>query len=145
MIKRKGDLFGTDAPALGHGVNCQGVMGSGIAVPFKERYPKNYNLYHAACSNKLLQPGEALVTQADGGPAIANIASQAQPGADARYDWAFSGFLDASLQLRALGLNRIAIPLIGCGIGGLEWPGVEYLLKATEIIVPEVEYEVWKL
>lgn len=143
MIKKKGDLFSTTARALGHGVNCDGVMGAGIAVAFKEKFPKNYITYRNACDTKMLRPGEALVNYEDNFH-IANISSQDKPGKNARYDWAFQGFLDAALQLDIRNINVLAIPLIGCGIGGLEWDGVEYLLKAVEVIVPGFEFEVWK-
>jgi O-acetyl-ADP-ribose deacetylase (regulator of RNase III) len=144
MIKKKGDLFSSTARALGHGVNCQGVMGAGIAVAFKEKFPKNYQTYHNACATQMLSPGEAMVNYEDN-LHIANIASQEKPGKDARYDWTFHGLLDAALQLDIRDINTLAIPLIGCGIGGLEWEGVEYLVRAVEVIVPGFEFEVWKL
>jgi O-acetyl-ADP-ribose deacetylase (regulator of RNase III) len=144
MIKRKGDLFSTDAEAIGHGVNTKGVMGAGIAVAFKEKFPKNYQAYHNACVTGLFLPGETFVFK-EGDLFIANIASQNQPGANAKYDLLLHAAVDAALQLTDLyGINRLAIPLIGCGIGGLEWDGVEVILKGVELIVPGFEFEVWK-
>jgi len=145
MIKRKGNLFDTTAKAVGHGVNTEGVMGSGIAVEFKNRFPKNYQAYRNACLTGLFQPGEAFVYVEDG-MTIANIASQKHPGPNAAYSWLLTASVDAALNLMDFHhIDTLAIPLIGCGIGGLEWPAVEYVLRAVEIIVPNFEFEVWRL
>jgi O-acetyl-ADP-ribose deacetylase (regulator of RNase III) len=144
MIKRKGDLFTTDAAALGHGVNVKGLMGAGIAKVFKEKFPKNYGAYRRACDVKLLKPGEAFIYFEDN-KYVVNLSTQREPGPDASYKWVLYAAADAALQLAGTGVDRLAIPMIGCGIGGLEWPGVEHILRAVEIIVPNFEFEVWKL
>lgn len=144
MIKRKGDLFTTDAVALGHGCNVRSVMGAGIAKVFKEKFPKNYGAYSNACAAGLLQPGEAFIYFEDN-KYVANLSTQREPGPDASYEWVLYAAADAALQLAGKGVDRLAIPMIGCGIGGLEWPGVEHILRAVEIIVPNFEFEVWKL
>lgn len=145
MIKRKGSLFDTDARAIGHGVNTQGVMGSGIAVEFKNRFPKNFTAYRNACVTGLFRPGEAFVFP-EGSTVVANIASQEKTGKSAKYSYLLTATVDAALSLKDYyGIDTLAIPLIGCGIGGLEWPAVEYILRAVEIIVPNFEFEVWRL
>lgn len=144
MKKKVGDLFYSHTDAYGHGVNTQGVMGSGIAVEFKNKFPKNFVAYRNACQARLLVPGEAFIF-AEHGRFVVNIASQEKTGKDARYEWLFAGALDAARQLTEKRCNTLALPLIGCGIGGLEWAGVEHLLRAVEAIVPGFEFEVWKL
>jgi len=144
MIKRLGNLFDTDATCIGHGVNCRGVMGHGIAVEFKKRFPTNYEKYRDWCKRELLHPGTFAGFE-DGDKIIFNIASQDNVGKDARYDWLFEACRDAAKAVKAIGHDRIAIPLIGCGIGGLEWVDVECLLHAVEILTPGFEFEVWKL
>ena len=145
MIKRRGDLFTTDAACIGHGVNCRGVMGAGIAKAFREKYPENYKAYKRACREGILGAGDVFPWAFnDDGKFILNIASQVEPGANARYEWLFNGALEAAQICKGIGHDRLAIPLIGCGIGGLEWPQVEVLLLAIEIIVPDFQFEVWK-
>lgn len=144
MIKRKGDLFSTDAPAIGHGVNCQGLMGAGVAKIFKDKFPKNYQAYYDVCDLKFLQPGETFVRSEDG-LFIFNMATQNQPGPDAQYRWVLLAATDAMKQADKLNLDRIAIPQIGCGIGGLNWEPVEKILHATELAFPKTQWEVWKL
>ncbi len=144
MIKKKGDLFTSTAAAIGHGVNCKGQMGAGIAVAFKEKFPKNYELYRNACGNGLLKPGEAMINK-EADLFICNLSTQDNPGRDATYERVMYATVDAALQLEKHGVHVLALPLIGCGIGGLEWEGVEIILKAVEIIVSGFEFEVWKL
>ena len=144
MIRRKGDMFTTSLKAIGHGVNCAGVMGAGIAKPIRAKYPNNYRNYRALCQNKGLNPG-GLLTVTENGMTIFNMATQRQPGRDARYDAVFaSGFKAANTALN-MGLDSIAIPMIGCGIGGLEWDKVESILLCVEDITENFEWEVWKL
>jgi O-acetyl-ADP-ribose deacetylase (regulator of RNase III) len=144
MLKRKGDLFTTDAPAIGHGVNCQGLMGAGVAAIFRDKFPKNYNQYKTNCDLKFLRPGESFLYVEDGQP-IFNLATQDQPGPDAQYRWVLKAATNAMEQAEQLKLDRIAIPLIGCGIGGLNWEPVEAILHATELSFPNTQWEVWKL
>lgn len=144
MIKREGSLFDTETKTIGHGVNCVGVMGAGIAKPIKEMFPNNYANYKAACQGGFLVPGETLVC-VEYGLTLFNMATQRKPGRDARYNWVFSATLDAAQTAVTLGLDTIAIPMIGCGIGGLKWSKVEKILDTVEFIVPNFEWEVWKL
>lgn len=151
MIKKNGDLFDNETGTIGHGVNCAGVMGAGIAKPIKEMYPNNFLNYRAACRRGLLVPGKTMVNVEDG-VTIFNIASQNKPGRDATYPWAFSSLLDAANQAVEMGLDTIAIPMIGCGIGGLDWWAVESILETIEYIVNgnnavanTFQWEVWSL
>lgn len=149
MIKRKGSLFDTETKTIGHGVNCAGVMGAGIAKPIKEMFPNNYANYKAACQGGFLVPGDTLVV-VENDTTIFNMASQRRPGRDARYDWLFGAALDAAEKAVDMGLDTIAIPMIGCGIGGLKWVHVETILLTVETIVNDSDYrtdkfewEVW--
>lgn len=149
MKFQKGDLFTTKLTAIGHGVNCAGVMGAGIAKPIKDKWPNNFSNYEAACRGGFLVPGDTLLV-VENGMHIFNMASQRRPGRDARYDWLFGSALDAAEQAVKSGLDSIAIPMIGCGIGGLDWRHVENLLYTVEDIVNDTlrstrfEWEVWK-
>lgn len=154
MINKTGNLFDTDAIFIGHGVNCKGMMGAGIAAEFKRRYPKNFAKYQIACRGYLLTPGEYFAVSDDSDPdnikVIVNFASQDKPGADASYDWVFSSlrrFAEAANNHPQYAGEKItvAIPEIGCGIGGLDWQLVEFIIEVIEQMYPNVEFEVWHL
>lgn len=148
MIECHGNLFDSDAPALGHGVNCAGVMGAGIATAFRDLYPHNYENYRAACLAGFLKPGQITVNR-ENDKYIVNMASQNKPGRDATYPWLFEAAYTAAKQAVDNGIDRIAIPEIGCGIGGLVWDNVETVLLTTEYLVNTpgmrsiFDWEVW--
>lgn len=151
MRHMSGDLFTTECVALGHGVNIRGLMGAGVAKGFKAKYGVNYLSYGQQCKVKGLIPGQTLIVPCQEldinsvhiERAIVNMASQDEPGANARYDWLFTSALSAAEQLMEIGITKCAIPEIGCGIGGLAWPQTQTLLEAVEILVPGFEWEVW--
>src|SRR5690606_26198539 len=59
----QGDLLRSEAEALVNTVNTVGVMGKGIALQFKNQFPKNYKIYKEACKNRTLRPGQMLVVK----------------------------------------------------------------------------------
>lgn len=144
MIKRLGDMFTTDAGAIGHGVNCKGVMGAGVAKIVKDKFPRNYDAYKTACDLEFLRPGETFVHY-ENDTLIFNMASQENPGADAQYLWVLQSAIEAAQVATQRGLKKIAIPQIGCGIGGLVWEPVEHILISVELSFSDFEFEVWKL
>lgn len=117
----QGDLFDfADTHIIGQGVNCKGKMGAGIAWGFANRYPTMRSFYRQVCDQDALRPGGVLPWfDPTTGHDIVNIASQDFPGADARIGWLRSGVWLAAAY--AVCRDRpLALPWIGCGIGGLD-------------------------
>lgn len=143
MIEKRGSLFEADTKGIGQGVNCSGVMGAGIAKEFKRRFPNNFTNYEAACKSFQLKPGGLFVgVEAD--IFIFNMASQGLPGRNATYEHLFSSAFKAAEVAVSEDLDRIAIPMIGCGIGGLQWDNAKRILRCIEDIVGnDFEWEVW--
>jgi O-acetyl-ADP-ribose deacetylase (regulator of RNase III) len=150
MIHRNGSLFESDAGYLAHGVNCEGVMGAGIATLFRARFPYMYAQYKADCEAGIVKPGNYDVVRADFNGRevmVVNLATQDKPGANASYEWlaeAIVPFANRAMAPENVARHGkvVAIPEIGCGIGGLEWPVVEEILIATEMLTG-IEFEVW--
>ena len=63
MIKLiQGDLLEQDdVKAIVNAVNCVGVMGKGIALQFKHRWPANFTEYAAACEAGKVRPGRMFI------------------------------------------------------------------------------------
>lgn len=131
MIEIQGSLFDSDSTAIGHGVNIDGLMGSGIAKHFARLFPQMYMDYRALCNAKLLSPGQAHVAKA-GTLTIYNIASQDRPGPSARLKWLTEGVEAAMHHASATGHSVLALPRIGCGIGGLNWDDVGPVLAEID-------------
>lgn len=126
-----GDLFSTDATMIGHGVNCKGAMKSGIAIEFRSRFDDMHEIYMSLCETESLIPGDVFFYEdKDSGWTIANIASQLLPGKNAKYTWAIKGIGSALDHAQSFGHSALAIPRIGCGVGGLDWKMMRQLILA---------------
>lgn len=130
-----GDLFEAPQTVIGHGVNTEGVMGAGIAKVFRAKYPHMYEQYKRYCQSPGLWPGQATCHFVGDNKLVVNLASQDKPGRNARPQWIASALVSAAVSLSSttmsllVGSNReIAIPRIGCGIGGLTWDQVSYAI-----------------
>ena len=142
MIERYGDLFTTESKHIGHGVNIRGVMGAGIAKTFRSKFPEMYKQYRLACIREELDVGQDLMLE-ENDIFIHNISSQEYPGADALYIWLRRGLEAAMQNVESVGGDMLALPEIGCGIGGLEWKSVKTFMEEAEENHPAVTLEVW--
>lgn len=142
MIHQTGDLFTSTAAMIGHGVNTRGVMGAGIAVVFRQRYPEMYRTYREMCEMDDLEPGSAMMYQVGEGRWVANMATQDHPGPYARLAWVRSAAEGVLAFADAEGVDVVAIPRLGCGIGGLQWEDVEATLLRCEK-KSKAQFEVW--
>jgi O-acetyl-ADP-ribose deacetylase (regulator of RNase III) len=145
IVEHEGDLFDSDAGALGHGVNCKGLMGKGIARGFRERWPAMYEEYKLMCVEGLLKPGLVFPYRYGIYQYVINIATQEYPGPDASYEWVDAGVRNALAFCREREIPSLAVPRLGCGIGGLDWNLVRDRLEEASDEYPDVELEVWSL
>lgn len=134
IVIHNGDLFDSGAPAIGHGVNCAGVMGAGVAKEIRRRYPEAYRQYREVCRRGDLRPGEVLLyfDPDPKGPVLVNLATQDLPGPHAKPDWIRESLQRAVDELSDIGIDSLATPLVGCGIGGLEIEAVLNEFKAVD-------------
>lgn len=129
VIEITGDLLKQPFPAIGHGVNCQGVMGAGIAKAFADKWPELEMAYKIKCGRGEIVPGTVYPFQVKDGPLVLNLASQNMPGPDAKLQWLESAYGHALDILLSKGIDTFGLPLIGCGIGGLKEEDVLYSLR----------------
>lgn len=120
----KGDLFTTKCNIIGHGVNCRGVFNAGIAQQIRKRYSEAYDAYILKYSSTGWRQGDVQIIRIhkEQNRFIANLATQYTFGRDGKYaavsyiDECLGKLVDYSLKY---GLT-IALPMIGCGLGGLK-------------------------
>ncbi len=123
-----GNLLDAPVEALVNTVNCVGVMGKGIALQFRQAYPDNYKVYRAACERGEVRPGQMLVYergQLINPRYIINFPTKQHWKEKSRMEYIDAG-LDALVQeVKARGIQSIAIPPLGAGSGGLDWAKVK--------------------
>ena len=127
-----GDLFTSAAHALVNAVNCVGVMGKGIALEFKQRYPKNFEAYYWAVRAKKIHLGDMFVvenTEPTGPKYIVNFPTKLHWKDRSRLDYIAFGLQSLRRWLVRDEIPSIALPMLGCGLGGLKWPEVRQLIK----------------
>jgi O-acetyl-ADP-ribose deacetylase (regulator of RNase III) len=125
----KGDLFHTDGVrAYAHGVNCVGAMDAGVAVAFKKRWPRMFDDYAARCADHRFHLGDVLVWS-EGDEVVYNLAIQEHWKTKAKLA-ALAKAMRHAVELAALaGVERIGVPRLGAGLGGLDWPRVKKTLN----------------
>jgi O-acetyl-ADP-ribose deacetylase (regulator of RNase III) len=142
-----GDILRTDAEALVNTVNCVGIMGRGIALQFKNVFPRNFKAYQAACRRGEVQPGRMFVYERHelGNPRyIINFPTKRHWRGKSRIEDIRSG-LDALVQeIRARNIESIAIPPLGSGLGGLDWRVVRREIESRLGGLPDVRIVVFE-
>lgn len=134
MIKfTKGNLFNNNAEALVNTVNTVGVMGKGVALQFKEKFPENYKLYHIACKKGEVAVGKMFVTPTNSimNPKwIINFPTKKNWLHRSSYQFIEQGLDDLVKVIQQLNIQSIALPPLGAGQGGLDWEKVKQIIQA---------------
>ena len=123
-----GDMFASGAECLINTVNCEGYMGKGIAYQFKMKFPENNKSYVKACRNGSLRPGTLHVFVEDG-ITIINFPTKDRWREKSKLSYIETGLDEFLRVLPDLQVKSIAIPPLGCGNGGLQWPVVKRLIE----------------
>ncbi len=143
-----GDLLKQDdVDAIVNTVNCVGVMGKGIALQFKNKWPVNFTAYAAACKAGHVRPGRMFVFDSGGlvrPNFIVNFPTKDHWRGASRIEYIRDGLIDLVEQVRRLGIRSIAIPPLGCGNGGLDWAEVRPLIEGAFEALPEVEVRLFE-
>lgn len=138
----EGNILEADTQALVNTVNTVGVMGKGIALQFKKAFPEMFAEYEKLCKAKKLQPGQMHVFdrgQMFNPRYIINFPTKRHWKGKSRLADIKAG-LDALVQeLTTRGITSVAIPPLGCGLGGLDWDVVRPLIERAMEQVPDVE------
>jgi len=151
-----GNLLDSDMQTLVNTVNCVGVMGKGIALQFKNRYPAMYRDYEIRCRREEVKPGipyryPALprtgqlslntfseVPEGESGPVILNFPTKDHWRAKSKREYVVRGLDLLRDNYERWEIQSIAVPALGCGNGGLDWNEVGPLMHdyLSELHIP---------
>lgn len=126
-------VFDVEVQTIVNTVNCEGVMGAGLALEFKLRYPEMYQDYVKKCEAKALKIGEPYVYKGYENVWILNFPTKKSWRNRSKLDWIKQGLAELFNYYKEWGIESIAFPRLGCDKGGLNWeevrPAMETWLK----------------
>ena len=131
IIFKEGNLLQSQADVLVNTVNTVGVMGKGIALQFKIKFPQNFKVYVQAIEKGHVKVGQVLIVEVNAsGPVkyIVNFPTKQHWRSPSQLSWIKSGLDDLKGKLSHLPVKSIALPPLGCGNGGLDWAIVKPLM-----------------
>jgi appr-1-p processing enzyme family protein len=124
----KGNIFNSSCEFLVNPVNCVGVMGKGLALEFKNKYPLNFEIYKKACDNASFNIGNLLIVPVDN-KFIVNFPTKKHWRNKSDLEFIKIGLEELKVAIKNFNIKSIAIPKLGCGLGGLDWNEVFDLIK----------------
>lgn len=146
----EGDIFATEVDALVNPVNCVGIMGAGLALQFKERWPYYFKNYKWRCQQKMihLRNVYAFNDMWDSGYPLTLISFPTKNHWKDKADLNDIGFGLSALGdflKRTKDIKSISIPALGCGLGGLSWDEVEPVIHMMlAAFLPDVDIRLFK-
>jgi O-acetyl-ADP-ribose deacetylase (regulator of RNase III)/uncharacterized phage-like protein YoqJ len=127
-----GDIFTSGAEAIVNTVNCVGVMGKGIALEFKRRYPDLFKAYRTACSRGELSAGKVWIYRTKDSRIIFNCAVKDDWRNPSKIEWVESCLNELVQLCRSNNVESLALPWMGAMNG---WIPVEQIKTATRRVL----------
>lgn len=122
-------IFTVKSEALVNPVNCVGIMGKGLALEFKERFPLNFKQYKTECQQKKLVLGRSLsICKSEPEALIINFPTKNHWREPSHIEYIEMGLELLSKTIIDLDIRVISMPRLGCGLGGLDWTRVRPLI-----------------
>ena len=116
-----GNIFNTEAQTIVNTVNCVGVMGKGIALVFKLRYPSMFEQYQKYCKQKLIAVGKLWIYKGEPtNPWVLNFPTKTHWKLPSEYEYIEKGLQKFVDTYKEKGITSIAFPLLGANNGGLD-------------------------
>lgn len=141
-----GNLLDSDAEALVNTVNTVGVMGKGIALQFRRRFPDMFRAYERAVKRGEVSLGQMHVwdTGAMTGPRfVINFPTKGHWRARSRLSDIEAGLVDLVRVVQEKSISSIAVPPLGCGSGGLDWVDVRPLIESAFEPLSDVDVRIF--
>lgn len=137
-----GNILASQAEAVVNTVNCVGVMGRGLALQFKRSFPGNFKTYKAACDRGEVTPGQMLIVKTGSlmpPRYVINFPTKRHWKEQSHITDIQSGLEALVSDIQRLGIRSVAVPPLGCGLGGLRWTQVRPLIEDAFAGIYDVE------
>lgn len=139
IIKNR-NIFDSQCQTIVNTVNCVGVMGKGLALEMKKRYPNMFDKYKDYCDKGLIDIGKLWLYKHSDDKWILNFPTKKHWKNGSEYEYIEEGMKKFVETYQEKGITTIAFPMLGCNNGGLEKEVViqimtKYLIKCDNLIV----------
>ncbi len=124
----KGDIFNSPAKIIVNTVNTVGIMGKGIALEFKNRYPDMFRRYQELCESNQLDVGRLFLWRKSE-KWVLLFPTKKHWRNPSKLEYIESGLLKFVENWDKLGAEAVAFPRLGCGNGGLDWAEVKPIME----------------
>ncbi len=123
----RGDIFDSEAQVIVNTVNCKGIMGKGLALTFKQKYPDMFNIYKQDCKTGRLHIGRPTLYQKSN-PWILNFPTKDDWRQPSKPEYLATGLEYLVENYKTAGIRSIAFPKLGAQNGKLSWDEVGPLM-----------------
>lgn len=121
-------LFESPAQTLVNTVNVVGVMGKGIALQFKDRYPDMFKAYKKLCDNQSLGIGKLHLWRATD-HWVLNFPTKTTWRQPSKIEYIEAGLETFQRAYKQMGISSVSFPPLGCGNGNLRWADVKPVME----------------
>jgi O-acetyl-ADP-ribose deacetylase (regulator of RNase III) len=144
MIEYKGgNIFQASVDTLVVPTNCVGVMGKGLSLEYKNKFPEMFSDYRIKCKVKKLTTRTPYIWDIGKSKKIFVLASRNNWSDKVNLIDVAHSFLYLANNYKKLGIKSIAIPAIGCGSGGVKWEDLKKVIDKIFEKTPELIVEVY--
>ena len=134
------NIFDSQCQTIVNTVNCVGVMGKGLALEMKKRYPDMFEKYKDFCNKGLIDVGKLWLYKHSDDKWILNFPTKKHWKNPSEYEYIEDGMIKFVETYKERGIKTVAFPMLGCSNGGLDKDIVlqimtKYLIKCTDLFV----------
>ncbi len=123
----RGDIFESNAQVIVNTVNCEGYMGKGLALSFKQKYPHMFSVYQEECDRGKIRIGRPSLYK-NSNPWILNFPTKDKWRANSKLEYLDKGLKYFLANYKKVGIKSIAFPKLGAQNGKLSWDEVGPLM-----------------
>lgn len=138
----EGNIFDSPAQVITNTVNCVGVMGKGLALQFKNKFPMMFEDYQKRCQSSQVELGKPYLWEDDRSQVL-NFPTKGKWQEKSKLSDIEDGLKYLADNYAQMGLQSVALPPLGCGLGGLSWLDVKPLIETHFGSIPDLEVYVY--
>lgn len=142
---KQGDIFKSSCEVIANPINCVGVMGGGLALAFKKKFPEHFETYKKMCQNGEIKVGELYVIDGDENHKVLLFPTKIHWKNPSLMEYVVDGLKYLAENYEKMDIKSIAIPAIGCGLGGLNWEDVkEQITSVLSELDNKIDIEIYE-